>query len=357
MKFSTFTVCSLILCSVPFLSAQSTTKKAKKVTKKGQAASTAKLSVPSTPPLPGILNDGKKVILAQDIDYPPYTGIDESLNLSGFGVDFAKGLEEVCDLDVVVIQASWGDCWSNKIGVGLSTGYYHGCTTYTNTRGIRNRYLEFSAPILADNKPAGILTRLEGGVPVVDGASSLEGVKVGDVLGWAPTSDVLVTSTNLCTMEKFTGFTMILPEVDGNDAALKMLLDGDVDALWIYADQAEDYASACANDPNQVWDCSLWSKFKTDFAYVQTGIYDYMNSGTTLAISKLGSGLASSLDPCIEAFIKTKSYKDLCVEYDLESSCFENEFFDTVGDAVTSPTKLATKELTTACSDGYCPCP
>ena len=32
-----------------------------------------------------------------------------------------------------------------------------GCMTYTHTYGARNRFMEFSRPILKDNKPAGIL--------------------------------------------------------------------------------------------------------------------------------------------------------------------------------------------------------
>lgn len=115
----------------------------------------------------------------------------------------------------------------------MLNGHYHGCSTYANTKGIRNRYLEFSAPILDMNKPAGIITRLENGEPVIDGSSDLSGVKVGDVLGWAPTSDTLQTSTNMCTKENFKGFDLVFPAEDGNDAALKLLLDGEVDALWI----------------------------------------------------------------------------------------------------------------------------
>ena len=121
------------------------------------------------------------------------------------------------------------------------------------------------------------------------------------------------------------------------------------------ADQAATYKAACDEDPNQVWDCSLWSRFGTDFAYVQTGIYDYMISGTTLAISKKGSGLKDTLDPCINAFIKTRHYKELCEKYDMVGSCFQNNYFDT-DDSPTPPYSLPTNELTTTCEDGYCPC-
>lgn len=208
---------------------------------KAAKAAGKKIHVPASPHLSGVSNNDPmkpKVILAQDTNYPPYTSIGVDLELSGFGPDFARGLDEVCNIDIVLVETDWADCWgSNKIGPGLSNGEYHGCTTYTNTKGVRNRYLEFSAPILAMNKAAGILTRLEGGVPaVVDGQSSLSGINVGDVVGWAPTDDVLISSTNQCTGETFSGFTLVGnngTSDNGNDVALKQLLDGGVDALWI----------------------------------------------------------------------------------------------------------------------------
>mmetsp|Transcript_41095 Transcript_41095/g.46697 ORF Transcript_41095/g.46697 Transcript_41095/m.46697 type:complete len:379 (+) Transcript_41095:75-1211(+) len=325
------------------------------------------IKVPMSPPLPGVRNDGPtpKVIIGQALDYPPYTGLSDDLGITGFGPDILKGLEGVCDIDVILVEASWSDCWSDgKIQKGLLDGYYHGCSTYTHTKGIRSRYLEFSSPILKTNKAAGILTRLENGKPVIDGSSNLSGVKVGDVVGWAPTSDVLAESTNHCTNEKFSREAKIISPtdangnvLDGNDAALRILLDGTVDALWIYADQAESYASACSKNSDQVWDCSIWSKFKTDFVYVQTGIYDYMVAGTTLAISKMGSGLSDTLNPCIESFLQTEEYKMLCEKYDLMSECFTNDYFSSDSNAnKVEPYSLPTGELTTSCSDGYCPC-
>lgn len=323
--------------------------------------SARKLKVDEPPPLPGVRQNGykPKVILAMDVDYPPYTSIGEDLSLSGFSPDFAKGLEEICAIDIEVVQASWAECWgSDKIGPGLLNANYHGCAAYTHTKGVRNRYLEFTKPILAMNKAAGILTRLENGEPVVSGSSNLSGVTVGDVAGWAPTSDVLVTSTNLCTDQKFSNFTIKKSATEKpNDDTLRMLLNGTVDAVWIYADQADYYSSACANNSNQDgWDCALWSKFGTEFAYIQTGIYDYMQAGTTFATSKKGSGLAKTLDPCISEFLKKKEYKDLCYKYGKENDCFQNRYFDITTDEVRDYSK-PTRELDTTCADGYCPCP
>ena len=109
--------------------------------------------------------------------------------------------------------------------------------TYTHTIGVRNRFLEFSHGILSHNKPAGLITRLVNGVPVVSPQSDLSGIKVVNVAGWAPTKDGLSLVENTCsTNKRFKGYTMVTPATIGPDAAMKMLLDGSADAMWIYAD-------------------------------------------------------------------------------------------------------------------------
>ena len=66
-------------------------------------------------------------------------------------------------------------------------------------------------------------------------------VALGDVVGWAPTSDTFAYNFNYCD-----GGNQFLPPAngtikpsggDGNTAAIKGLLDGEYDALYIYADQ------------------------------------------------------------------------------------------------------------------------
>ena len=105
-------------------------------------------------------------------------------------------------------------------------------------------------------------------------------------------------------------------------------------------------------------DCSLWDRFGKDFAYIHTGISETQIAGTTLAVAKLGSGLNVILDPCIEKFLETESYYNLCVKYDLVDLCFPNRFFPNSTNVETQPiwTKR-TSELITSCSDGYCSCP
>jgi hypothetical protein len=71
--------------------------------------------------------------------------------------------------------------------------------TYTHTKGVRPRFGEFSYGILENNKPAGLLTRLVDGKPILDPNSDLSGKKIVDVTGWAPTIDGIKFSTNNCS--------------------------------------------------------------------------------------------------------------------------------------------------------------
>jgi hypothetical protein len=145
------------------------------------------------PPIPGIMPgiDRPKILLAQDIDYPPYARLgpaDEDFPLSGFGYDFAMGMQDYCNIDIFFTQTAWPECWDGeRIGNGLASGQFHGCSTYTHPLGVRNRFLEFSDPILSNNKAAGILTRLDPdtGEAVIDGNSNLNGVTIVDVVGFA----------------------------------------------------------------------------------------------------------------------------------------------------------------------------
>ena len=90
------------------------------------------------PPIMGVMpgNTRPKIILAQDVDWPPYAYVavppEADYDVAGFGHDIAKGLSSVCDIDVETRQTDWAKCWgSNKIGDGLEAGHYHGCMMYT----------------------------------------------------------------------------------------------------------------------------------------------------------------------------------------------------------------------------------
>jgi len=200
--------------------------------------------------------------------------------------------------------------------------------------------MEFTNSILDATKPAGLLTLLQkDGTPKVDGLSSLAGKRVVDVGGWVPTADGLFYVENKCTKQKYAPkcpegqpgddcYTLLVGQ--GNDAAMKMLRDGDADAMFVYADQAYNYECIDGHTHSgavPTWDCGLWANFGKDYAYVQTGQFGHAINGTTLAIAPKGSGLKATLDPCIQKFLQTKDYYDVCVKHDMVSTCYPNEFF------------------------------
>jgi len=334
------------------------------LSRKGGSSSSSSGATFYEPILPGVMPGASKpnIILAADIDWPPYAYLgvppESDYDTAGIGHDIAKGLTTVCDIDVTVVQTGWGDCWnSGVIGTGLKDGHYHGCMTYTHTAGARPRMMEFTNAFLSDNKPAGILTRLVNGVPVVSPSSDLSGVNIVDVNGWAPTADTLAIVRNPCTGNYFSGYTMITPTDVGNDAAMAMLLDGTADAMWVYADQADTYdcMRVMLSGATPSWNCSLWAGLGTKFAYIQTGLYGHALNGTTLAISKKGSGLASVLNPCLDKLMQTQTYYDICQKHGLTSSCYPNSYFPSAN-FVTNPWETSTDAATSACSSGYCSC-
>ena len=86
--------------------------------------------------------------------------------------------------------------------------------SYTHVKGVRNRYLDFTNPIVKKGA-AGILTRLDAnGSPVISSTSDLEGVKIVDISGWAPTSDGIEFVKNDCTGNLFSGYEMV--QTDGS---------------------------------------------------------------------------------------------------------------------------------------------
>lgn len=113
----------------------------------------------------------------------------------------------------------------------------------------------------------------------------------------------------------------------------------------------------CANNPTGAHDCKLWDKIGTEIAWIQTGMYGWAKNGTTLTAAKIGSGVNDLVNPCIEAFLATKEYYDLCAKYDLVQDCFTNAFFPTDAVATERLFEKPTNELTMTCAEGYCPCP
>jgi len=328
-----------------------------------------------------------KLIMGMDVDYPPYAYTKKppygsSVDLDevvGVGADMIKAMGTHCGFDVAILQAHWSDCWTNgEIGKGLLQGWYHGCMTYTHAAGARNRYLEFTNAWAIPNKPSGLITKLTAGVPKIDGNNLLSGKTISDVTGWAPTADTLYFVKNQCVDKAFTGFTIkqgddfVLAraaEAKGpNDKALLAVLEDQADAMFIYGDQAANYhcPSGSTIATQDGWNCALWNKFGTDFAYVQSGMFAWMHNGTTIAMSKKGSGVAEFLDGCFESFRQTTEFLNVCKimhqGHNQLLTCVPNAHIKADSgykalDITKEPYMFATKKHTGDCSNGYCPCP
>lgn len=298
------------------------------------------------------------ISLGQDVDYPPYAFMDSAGNLQGFGKDIADGMTAMCDdIEIVVVQTAWSNCWTSagggSLGAMLENGSLDACTTYTHTRGVRNEFADFSGAILNENKAAGLLTLLnKDREPKIDGGSDLSGITVVDVGGWAPTADTIAYVENKCTGKGYSdSFNMVVGE--GNDAAMRMLRSGEADCMFLYADQAKNYQ--CGEGVKPTWNCTLWEGFGTEYAYVQTGQFGHGVNGTTLALTKKGSGVVDILNPCLNRFMETKNYYDVCVKHDLVDSCYRNEHFPTKEHKM-HVYNLPTDAHEGDCFTGYCPC-
>lgn len=169
----------------------------------------------------------------------------------------------------------------------------------------------------------------------------------------APTADGLDFVTNKCLNQKYSSnYTLVVG--NGNDEAMTMLRNGAADAMFVYADQAKNYQ--CDGTTVAAWNCTLWEGFGTEYAYVQTGQFGYVVNGTTLALSKKGSGVPEAINSCLAEVMATEEYYNACVKYDLVDSCYVNSFFPTSGIVIHEYNK-ETDEHSGDCSSGYCPCP
>mmetsp|Transcript_113795 Transcript_113795/g.200827 ORF Transcript_113795/g.200827 Transcript_113795/m.200827 type:complete len:417 (-) Transcript_113795:22-1272(-) len=353
---------------------------------------------PAEPPLQAVmpsLTGRPHYIMAVDVDSPPYAylkqppyetpgDLDEPV---GIGPDMIKAMGKYCGFDVTVTQAHWNDCWGEgEIGQGLREGWYHGCMMYTHIVGMRNRYLEFSHSYVTQNKPAGLITRLENGIPVVKGPDDLAGKTVVDVTGWAPTADTLHFVENKCTGKKFSTDLTIVQGNDvqhtpsgakytyeakgNNDKALLAMLNGVADVAWIYGDQAYNFKCPDGSDADTQagWNCALWKLWGTDFAYIQGGMLGFMYNGTTMSISKKGSGVAKFMNDCLERFLPTREFYEVCkmkhVGVDQIQQCIPNDFIKAHPgyqgyDIKKTPYMFPTKDMAGAgesCATGYCTC-
>merc|ERR1712232_948017 len=122
--------------------------------------------------------------------------------------------------------------------------------------------------------------------------------------------------------------------------------DGTIDALYIYSDQIQNFIDSSD---------ALATGFGTNFAYIHQGLSGWSHNGTTLAISKKGSGLASVLNPCIEKVVQSAEYTTLCGTYPT-LTCIPNAFSTTAAVDFHFDDPMDARTDTKTCSDGYCTC-
>lgn len=286
----------------------------------------------------------------------------------------ALGMNALCtDVQINAVETGWGNCWSSDGGGQLGAllqescsgaDCLDGCMMYTHTQGIRDQVADFSGGILSINKAAGFITRLIGGQPRVAGPDNLSGKRTVDVGGWAPTSDAVAFVENKCLSASYAAdYNMLVAPANGdgvysnpNDIAVKMALNDTADVMYVYADQANNYKNACHSGDVAGKDCGLWSGFGTTFGYIGTGNYGYMVNGTTLILSRKGSGVTEQVEPCLQSFMATQAYYGICVKYGFVDYCFPNAFFPTSSSETVSPYNMRTSLHSTSCADGYCGC-
>jgi len=321
-----------------------------------------------TPTIPGVA--AGKVVLGISPDYPPYTSFTSTvpLQLGGFQADFMALMKPTCGIDVTPFLGTWSNCWTSKpaslyfpetteyIGDYIREGILHGCSGYTHAKGERNWSLEFTSSILGGLKTAAILTRLVNGKPVVSPRQSdFSNVRVGDVSGWAPTPDTFGYNINYCTGEHISAPSDVSSAQagDGNVAGINALLNGEFDALYLYSDQLYNFGNLANPSPEEQ---ALLAGFGSTFAYIQTGLDQWSINGTTLAISKKGSGLKEALDPCIQKVVRTQEYTTMCEHYFNPGSCVQNEFSTGSVQSYFYDAKMNERTDSYTCSDGYCTC-
>lgn len=323
------------------------------------------------------------LIMGVDVDYPPYAYLPDQADVkspsdidsvAGVGADLINAMGAYCGFDVTVVQAHWKDCWgAGEIGKGLLEGWYHGCMTYTHATGVRNRYLEFSGAWAIPNKPSGLIVKLTNGQSSISASDDLSGKTIVDVTGWAPTADTVKFVTNKCTGQPFGDVNIIqgddvdLDEPDlckgPNDRALKAVLEGKADAMWIYGDQAANYHCE-AGEVQEGWNCDLWNGFGTEFAYLHSGMFKWMYNGTTISISRKGSGVAKIIDDCFDTFQQSREFYEVCKKdhhaHNQLKSCLPNSHFTADPDykphEVGSSPYMFDGNHHSDCSTGYCPC-
>lgn len=177
-----------------------------------------------------------RLVFAAQPNWAPYVFINPQTGIiEGVAVDIVRGMGEMCNFDISIMQTEWSECWADDaVGRGLLNGDFHACMTYVHSRGSRDRHMDFSHAILKGNSlSTGLLVRLKpDGTPEIDGNDNLANKKIVYTSGWAPSKDGIGFVVNSCTGERFANYTMVPSSLTlPNDDALSKLLDGSVGAM------------------------------------------------------------------------------------------------------------------------------
>jgi len=297
------------------------------------------------------------VKLGAGSDLFPLAYEDMQGNLVGIVKDIADAMNETCsdDLHIEVVKTSWSDCWtSGGFGTKINSGDLDGCIAYTHTKGERNKKAKFTGAILQDVAAVGILTMLADGVPRVNGFSDLQDKVVININGESPPPESLSLLDNKCTGQSFASNTTIL-SVEGNDRSMQALRNGHGDVIYTEAGLAQRLQCNYSNQATSTWNCSLWEGFGKQYAYVQSGMTDYAINGTTVMMGKNGTVVAM-VNACLDKFLPSEEYYNICVNWNMTSSCYQNSFFPKRTTHPIPKYDRSTVEQTGNCSCGYCPC-
>ncbi|KAK3278449.1 hypothetical protein CYMTET_13614 [Cymbomonas tetramitiformis] len=229
-------------------------------------------------------------------------------------------------------------------GEGIMSGWYDACVGWTHTY-LRQNTVRFGHSITAV-QGGGILmlkTKIDelGGLEAAK-AHNLTGMKVGYIENWATNPGALAYVQNpycsgdaapeSCSGQGFSGYMTDGYGGDDPEATVKMLIDGDVDAVWFYDSMVEDRSGVGSSDT------TYWtSPYGYDYYdWVHVGITDYAANGTAV-FGRYDNGFLDIWDAALPGVLEAPEYWELCDKYGMPN-CITSPTTSPTGSPTTSPT-------------------
>ena len=123
---------------------------------------------------------------------------------------------------------------------------------------------------------------------------------------------------NQCSLKPFNlneiEFIDIIDPYSGPDAAVRALLNNEVDVLFLYESTLNDRRGCSYKgcDPT-LYEARLLGE---SYTWIHTGITEYARNGTTLSFTQKNSSKTNTLlNPCIRKVINSPFYHSLCKRY------------------------------------------